>query len=261
MSDRKSIAVPDAAHFAAPVCHNCGAALTTSFCGQCGQKRAPRLNLGAVRSEAWQSYRVFEFGIVKAAWRLAHSPGVIAREFVLGARAKHVHPLKLLLIAIGLLLLVLSQISFLASDDAQFNRVMERVQALGNWSISLGIIAIVSASLLIMRWRQPFNFTEHLVLGVYVHFLIVAATMLSFLPRLFIETPAFIAAHKQWSAWPMDGVEALILMFAFRQFFQLEWRRDGWRLLLAAIVYVALKWATLRLFSMAVVKYVLHTMQ
>ena len=257
MSTHPTPQPPDAAHFAAPVCHNCGAERTTPFCGRCGQKQAQRLDFGAVRAEAWQSYRVFEFGIVKAAWRLAHSPGHIAREFVLGARAKHVHPLKLLLIAIGVLLLILFRANHLASQDAHLGQAMELVRAYANWSVSLGVFAITAASLLVLRWRQPYNVTEHLVLGLYVHFLVIAANIVVWLPALLVRDAEFLAAHKLFRAWPMDGIEALIMVFAFRQFFLLAWRRDWWRLLLAAIAYVAIKFLLVRLYSFAVIKLVL----
>jgi hypothetical protein len=248
---------PSAAHFDAPVCRNCGAAMATPYCGRCGQKRAQRLDLGAVRAEAWQSYRVFEFGIVKAAWRLAHSPGVVAREYVLGARARHVHPLKLLLVAIGVQLLVLARTHHLDTRDAQLSQVMELVRAYANWSFSLGIFAIVGASLLVLRWRHAYNLTEHLVLGVYVHFLVIVANILNQLPVLAFRDPAFLALHRQWSAWPMDGVEAAIMVFAFAQFFRLDAVRDAWRLLLAAAAFVALKYLLVRLYSYALVKFVL----
>lgn len=248
---------PDAAHFAAPVCHNCGADSTTPFCGRCGQKRAHRLDLGVVRAEAWQSYRVFEFGIVAAAWRLAHSPGHIAREFVLGARARHVHPLKLLLVAIGLLLLVLMRANHLASQDANLGQAMELVRAYANWSVSLGVFAITASSLLVLRWGQPFNLTEHLVLGVYVHFLVIVANIIVWLPALAFRAPWFLALHKQFMAWPMDGIEALIVLFAFRQFFRFDGHRHAWRLLLAAGSYVAIKYLLVRLYSMVVIKIVL----
>ena len=257
MSEPAQLLQPDAAHFAAPVCHNCGAELRTPHCGQCGQKRAQRLDLATVRSEAWSSYRVFEFGIVKAAWRLAHSPGVIAREFVLGARARHVHPLKLLLIGIGVLLLILFRANHLASQDANLGCAMELARAYANWSVSLGVFAIAASSLLVLRWRQPFNITEHLVLAVYVHFLVIVANIVIWLPVLLFRDPDWLAWHKLFRAWPMDGIEALIVMFAFRQFFQFGWRRDGWRLLLAAVCFVAIKFLLVRLYSLAVIKIVM----
>ena len=108
-----------------------------------------------------------------------------------------------------------------------------------------------------LRWRRAYNLTEHLVLGVYVHFLIIVANIVNQLPVLVFRDPAFLAAHKQWSAWPMDAIEALIMLFAFRQFFQLDLKRDAWRLLLAAAVFIALKYLLVRLYSYALVKLVL----
>jgi N-formylglutamate amidohydrolase len=134
---------------------------------------------------------------------------------------------------------------------------VELVRAYANWSFSLGIFAIVGASLLVLRWRRAYNLTEHLVLGVYVHFLIIVANIVNQLPVLVFRDPAFLAAHKQWSAWPMDGIEALIMLFAFRQFFQLDLKRDAWRLLLAAAVFIGLKYLLVRLYSYALVKLVL----
>ena len=250
------VATPDAAHFDSPVCLNCGAALATAFCGACGQKRARRLGLSAVGSEAWQNYRLFELALFKAAWKQLHAPGTVAREYVLGARARHLHPLKLLLVAFGVMLLVLARTS--APDaNANVGRAMELVRAYANWSFSLGIFAIVGASQLVLRWRQPFNLTEHLVLGVYAHFLVIAANIANKLPLLVLHTPAFVAAHKQWSAWPMNAIEALLVACVFAQFFRLTWRRDGWRLLLAAAVFVAIKFALVQLYSLAVAKVVL----
>lgn len=248
---------PDADHFDSPACHNCGAALATKFCGECGQKRARRLDFGAVRSEAWQSFRWFEMSMVKGALRMLRAPGLVAREFVLGARARHVHPLKLLLIAIAILLVVMARTNALEAQHANYSRALELVRAYANWSYSLGIFAIVGASTMVLRWRAPFNLTEHLVLGAYTHFLVIVANILNQLPLLLWRAPAFLAQHKLWSTWPMYAIEALIVVFVFRQFFQLSWRRDGWRLLLAAVVFVALKAALLKLFGKVLAKIVL----
>lgn len=252
-----SVPEPSTTHFAAAVCHNCGAALCTPHCGSCGQKRAARFNLLSVGSEAWQNYRLFELDIVKGALRLFMAPGVVAREYVLGARKKHVHPLKLLLISIGVLLLVLGQSAYLDSRNAEISKVMTVIRAYGNWSFSLGIVAIVAASWCVLSWRRPYNLTEHLVLGVYVHFLIIVASIINLLPILIFRAPEWLAAHKYWSGYYMQLAEAAILAIAFRQFFDLQWRRDAWRLLLAICTFAICKALLLRLYAIALVKLVL----
>jgi hypothetical protein len=242
-----------ATHFSRPLCHNCGHAQRTPFCPACGQQKAKRFDLAAIGSEAWQGWRVFELETVRAALALARYPGRVAREYVLGARKKHVHPLKLLLVAIGVLLLVLAQSRYLHSDDAQVSRAVELIRDYAKWSFSLGIVAIFAASQLVFRRREGFNATEHLVLAVYVHFLVIAASVVNLLPTLIWSLPW----HKSASAIYMDLVEAAIVMVAFRQFFQLDLRRDGARLLLAGALFAAIKWLLLRAYAWALVRLVL----
>ena len=147
---------PDAAHFAAPVCRHCDAPLHTKYCGQCGQKKAERLGRRAIGTEIWQNWRLFELAVLKAGWRVLRWPGRVAREYVLGARTRHLHPLKLLLLAIGTMLLVLGSSKLLDSQDAQLNRAMELVRAYSNWSFSLAIFAIAASSLLVFARRGGF---------------------------------------------------------------------------------------------------------
>ncbi|MBK8284825.1 MAG: DUF3667 domain-containing protein [Ahniella sp.] len=251
------LATPDTTHFSQAYCLNCGAVLVTPHCGDCGQARARRFDLMAVGSLAWASARQFEMSLVQGFLAVLKAPGTVAREFVLGARKRHVHPLTLLLTAIGLMLLVATQSRYLDTRDAQLTKAMELVRAYGNWSFSLGIVAILAATQSVLRWRQPFNITEHLVLGVYTHFLIICASALNLLPTLIWRDAAFLAAHKASSAWYMDGVEALLLMITCQQFFLLEWRKHWWRLVLAAAVFVIVKTALLRLYAVAIVKLVL----
>lgn len=252
-----ALATPDAAHFGAPRCHNCGAALAGRYCGECGQARARRFGLRAVGGEAWQNWRLFEWDVLRSAWRLATRPGAVAREYVLGARKRHVHPLKLLLFAIGLLLLVLARSNYLEASSSRGNAAMELVRSWSNWSFSLGIVAILAASWLFFRRRGGYNLAEHLVLAVYCHFLVICASVVNKLPTLLWRSPEFLAAHKAASTWFMDGVGMLILALAFTQFFGLGSRRDAVRLFGALLLFVGLKWMLLRLYAWLIVQIVL----
>jgi hypothetical protein len=249
--------VPTSRHFDAPVCRNCGAPLATRFCGECGQEKASRLGKRAVGSEAWQSWRWFEWGVVRAAWRLTTQPGVVAREYVLGVRRRHMHPLKLLLLAIGAMLLVLAQANYFDSANADVSPAMELIRAWSNWAFSLTILALLAGSWLAFARRGGFNVVEHLVLAVYCHVLVIGASILSKLPLLVWRAPGFLAAHKAASAWFMDAVGALVLGVACTQFFRLDPRRDAGRLALAAIAFLGAKWVLLRAYAWAVAKSVL----
>lgn len=257
MSSAPSEPVLTDTHFVLPQCHNCSQPIDTPYCPACGQKRAERFRLNTIASEAWDKVRVFEFATLRAIWRTVTGPGRVAREFVLGARKKHLHPLKLLLIAIGVLLLLLAQSRYLDSQNAQVSRAMALAQTYGQWSFSIGIVAILSASTVMFRQRLGYNFTEHLVLAIYGHFLIILANIANLLPTLLWRAPGFLAAHKAWSAWYMDGVEMLIVAIACQQFFLLDWKRHWWRLLLAVLLFAGIKWLLLRGFAWLLVKLVM----
>lgn len=243
-----------AAHFLEPVCRNCGAALSTPFCAQCGQARARRFDLRAVGSEAWQGWRAFEWETVRAALRLIRRPGEVAREYVLGARRKHVHPLKLLLVAIGLLLVVQAHSGyFAAARDARVGRALALALEYGRWSFSLGLLAVFASSMLVLRRRAGFNATEHLVLAVYVQFLVLLAGIANLLPTLGAAVPAW---HRAGSAWWMGAVEGAIVAFSFGQFFALG-RRELLRLAGALALFLFLKWLLVWAYSRALVAVVL----
>src|SRR5690606_23115209 len=107
----------DAIDFDGAGCRNCGAALETPYCGQCGQARAQRIGLRDLRNEAWVRWRWFDKLSAQTALRLFVAPGRVAREYVLGARSRHFHPLKLLLVAVGLLLVALARANYLQSPS------------------------------------------------------------------------------------------------------------------------------------------------
>lgn len=247
---------PGNTHFDAPFCRNCGATLATRFCGECGQKRASRFGMRSVGEEAWQSWRWFEMSLLKGALRLLRAPGTIAREFVLGARTRHVHPLKLLAAAIALLLLVLGRARYLESANQHVSQAMGLVRSCANWSFSLGIVAIALASLLAFHGRG-YNRVEHLVLAAYTHFLVICASIVNLLPTLVWRAPEFLQAHKRAAATYMGIIEVAIVLLAFAQFFRVDWRRDAWRLTLAAAIFLVGKWALMRLYAWLLVKFVL----
>lgn len=256
-SDKPALPVnPD--YFAAPVCRNCGAELHTPFCAQCGQEKVERFRNLDSGKEAWIRWRLFDKNMAISAWRLATGPGRIAREYVLGARKRHVHPLKLLLVAIALLLLVLGRNHYLASGNGQLGEAMALVQEFAKWSFSLGIFAVLASSLLVFWRRQNYNVIEHLILATYCQLLIILCGMVNLLPTLVWDTPAFIQAHKAASGIYMYVIKAIIVAVAFKQFFVLDWRRDGLRLLLAVAVFVAINWLLFRVYARLVLHFVLQ---
>jgi len=244
-------------YFGAAVCRNCGAPLETKFCASCGQKKAERIGASNLRDEAWDKIRWFEADMVKAAANVALRPGRVARAYVLGERKSHVHPLKLLLAAIVILLIVIAQTDYLGSSDATLNKAIALVQSYSKWSFSLGIVAILIASNIVFWAREGFNFVEHLVLATYTHFVIIVANIVNLSPLLVHSTPELVQAHRASTGIYMNWVEAGIVVLAFGQFFAIDWRRQWWWPAIGAAVFYLAKEGLLYLYARAVVRIVM----
>lgn len=243
--------------FDAPLCRNCGAALSTPYCCQCGQKAAKRLVWRDIGKETWDRLRLFEIKSARTIGRLLVSPGTVARDYVLGRRSAHMHPLTLLIALVALLVLVLAANNYFehygfAGEDSDVDRMAQRVMAYANWSFSIGIFAIFFGSWTVFRGRLGYNFVEHAVLSIYCQIIILAVIIVNLLPTLVWRSPEFILWHKAAAQYYMSAVKLAIVAVAYKQFFRLDLRADWPRLLAACLVYLALSWALLRLYALAI---------
>lgn len=246
--------------FDAPHCRNCGTPFASAYCGGCGQKRALRLGSRDLMHETWTRWRLFEADSLQTAWELLSAPGRVAREYVLGMRRHHFHPLKLLLVAIALLALALSRVDYLQSHRfGEVNEAMTLVTRYANWSFSLGIVAIFAASMLVFPRRLNYRPIEHLVLAAYCHALILLLSVVNLTPLLFNPSPEFVQQHRLASSYYLFAIKAIVVAFAFKQFFVVDLRRRGWQLLLAVLVFVAINWALVRLYARWVLWLVMPT--
>lgn len=235
-------------------CLNCGHPLESKFCPQCGQKRAERLSGTTIVSEVWERLRFFEADFARSAFRVILRPGVVAREYVLGARKKHVHPLKLLLTAVVVLVLVVNQTGYLQGASTQASRAMELVRTYAQWSFSLGVLAIFLASIAVFWSDRKYRMIELAVLAIYTHFVVLVFNIANLVPLLIFSGAEAVQNHKFWSAHYKDLAEGAIVMIAFAQFFEVDWRRRWWQPLLAAVSFVLLKRAIIQLGAQALVR-------
>lgn len=209
--------------------------------------------------EVWNKFKWFDATVVVAARRLLRRPGIVAREYVFGARKRHLNPIKLLLVAIGFLVLIVQRGNYLASANAPVSSAMAIVQAWANLSFSLSVCAIVLATWLFYRRYGGFNLFEHLMLACTIQFVVVAVSVLTKLPTLVWTDAAFLSQHRFVSSWLLDGVGLLVFFIACRQFFVIDVRRGWMRLLLASVFFIACKWILVRLYALVLVRIVLST--
>ncbi|MEG2942601.1 MAG: DUF3667 domain-containing protein [Thermomonas sp.] len=238
-------AAVDDAHFEVALCRNCGLERQAPHCGACGQKAVARFSARDVGDEVWQGWRLFEMAFLHAALRLARNPGLVAREYVLGARKRHVHPLKLLLFAVALLVVVLDRTGYLTAGQTRLSAQMQLVSDWARWSFSLGLFAIVIATRAVLRRRLGYNLVEHLVLALYVQFLVIAANLLNLLPLLIVDAARWATSWREASAYYMTPLELAIVGIACVQFFRLDWRRDALRIAAVLAVFFLAKKALL----------------
>jgi len=243
--------------FEAAICRNCRAALDDKYCHACGQKKAERLGSSHLRDEAWEKIRWFEADMVKSAFRVVLKPGIVAREYVFGQRKSHTHPLKLLLAAIVVLLLLIAQVDYLGTDDARLSKAVELVQSWSKWSFSLGILAVLIASNIVFWSRQGFNFIEHLVLAAYTHFVIIVASIVNISPLLLDSNVQLVKSHRFYTGYYMPWIEAVIVFFAFGQFFAIDWRQQWWWPAIGAALFYLTKEGLFYLYARAVIRIVL----
>ena len=258
---------PDARHitnalFDTTQCLNCAAPLTGPFCAQCGQKKAGRMGGSTVRKEAWARFRWFEWAAIRNALRVLPQPGTMAREYVRGQRKDHPHPLTLLFLCIGFLLIVLARTDYLQPEfpSEAAARMYALVKGYSKWSFSLGVAAAFASAWAVFRRRLGYNAAEVLALALYCQAVFIALQMANQLPLVLAHSPELLKWHKQWSPWYMTALQALVFMLALQQFYLLDARRDGWRLLAAGALFAVLKWQATALYARGVVEFVLWQM-
>jgi hypothetical protein len=254
-------AIPDVAvsddWFGQSTCRNCGTSMTRPYCGGCGQKAAERFVWRDIRTETWDRLRLFELQWVRTLGRLIVAPGTVAREYVLGRRAAYMHPLKLLVATVAILVLLLAGNQYFGvyadvDRDGIVKRMASQVLAYSNWSFSLGILAIVVAAWIVFRRRLGYNAIELMVLAIYCQSIVLAFISVNLLPTLIWHDPAFILAHKAASQIYIPALKTLVVAVAYRQFFLLSWRADWPRLLFSCMIFFAINWTLLRIYAWAI---------
>ncbi len=243
--------------FEQPTCGNCATPMTTAYCSGCGQKAAKRFVWHDIRRETWDRFRLFELPAVRTLCKLIVTPGTVAREYVMGRRTTWMHPLKLLVATVAVLVLMLATNQYFSvyagvDRDGVVKRMAAQVLAYSNWSFSLGIVAIVAAAAIVFRRRLGYNLVEVMVLAIYCQSIVLAFISINMLPTLIWRDPMFILAHKAASQIYVPILKTLITVVAYRQFFLLSWRTDWPRLVLAGIMVAAINWTLLRIYAWAI---------
>lgn len=84
------------------ICKNCSNEIVLNFCGNCGQKKAKRIDRTYIKDEI--QYTVFHMnkGFLYSIKKILRAPGKTAREFLEGNRVNHYKPILLVFVIAGI---------------------------------------------------------------------------------------------------------------------------------------------------------------
>ncbi|MCU1279774.1 MAG: hypothetical protein JWM53_3320, partial [bacterium] len=83
-----------------PSCLNCGHAVASRFCSECGQENTDyHVSIGRLVADLFEELFQLESRLWRSLWLLFRKPGLLTREYNAGRRVSYTTPLRLYLIA------------------------------------------------------------------------------------------------------------------------------------------------------------------
>lgn len=84
------------------ICKNCGTEIVMNFCGNCGQKKAKRIDRTYIKDEIQYTVLHMNKGFFYSIKKILRAPGKTAREFLEGNRVNHYKPILLVFVVAGI---------------------------------------------------------------------------------------------------------------------------------------------------------------
>lgn len=238
------------------ICLNCGAEVTTAYCGHCGQKaETHRFTISHfIEHDIIHGMFHLDKGFIYTAKQLMSRPGAAIREYIDGKRVSYFNPVTLLLLMVALNLFVQHTVHYdfnnlIGNADPKASGVIAQVQAFQlkyTKQLYLLSIPLVSFSTWLIFRRTKQNYAEHLVLNTYKESgLLVVSTLFMLLSGI-SKDPVYFRVLTG-----AQGLVANIYSFLFYwQYFRPDYRKKG--LLLGASIL-----ANLFLFTMLTTAFLL----
>ena len=212
------------------VCKNCGNDFTKNFCNNCGQKETHRITIPHVLHDLVHVFLHADKGIFPFMSRVMVQPGIIAKEYVEGKR-KIFNPFQYLILIVGLVLFLMTQLHFYDNLDSHNNELVSRfspvfkkamndfnqfVRKNGNIISFLSLPVYAFYSWLIVK-KQQLNYAEQLTVIVFAMAFVYTYNALLLLALIVFNITGLGAASI-----PL----ALILVslcLTYKQYFSYKW--------------------------------------
>jgi hypothetical protein len=250
-----------------PSCLNCGVAVATRFCAECGQENTDyRVSLGRLLGDLFEELFQLESRLWRTLWTLVRRPGLLTREYNAGRRVRYTTPLRLYLLCSVTYFFVGSvtpagqsvsdNVKFELGDEVSLEharnevhsqlvqRALDRLrevqhdpqaasqrarQALREYAPRLAAVLVpLFALLTLLLFRRPRLFyVEHLVLALHTH-----ATFFLFL------TPSLLGRQVQGGLATIGFAVASVATFmALRAVFGQSRLRTSWKFVVLGSIY------------------------
>jgi hypothetical protein len=216
-------------------CGNCGQALATRYCPQCGQHQrgSRRLRVRDIAVNCLEALLDTNSALPATLLGLCRNPGQVCLDYVQGRRKRYLNPFAYLLIAVTL------QILFSAALHAVgwLPKIADAVDALPDEAITWLLFAAVLP--LAILWRKLFaasgkNFAENYLLGLYL------VGQIAWLELLLVPFPA-LTGSDTIMAIALPLVWLALATWAGTTFYSLPCFSVLWRMILStAIAFVLL---------------------
>ena len=162
-------------------CVNCGAALRSRFCPDCGQPaQHGRHTLSSLlmRGALTRLLNV-DGGFLHTAWRLTVAPAVVLREYLSGRTAPYTHPVAYLFITFAAFTLLAPLFGGSFGGSNSGNRVMTAL-----------LVPLVALASRLFFQRMRHSYAEHLIIALYLFAQIALFfTLLLFLTPIIARYP------------------------------------------------------------------------
>ena len=250
-----------------PHCLNCGTAVVTRFCAECGQENTSyRVSLGRLAGDLFEEVFQLESRLWRTVWALFRRPGLLTREYNAGRRVRYTTPLRLYLLTsfVYFFVAAFTPQHMVTSTDLQIDAgshagELRHLPPATNWfdrrvRERLGItdhIDAETANVANRRAREFLVANTPKVMALLVP-LFAALVMLFFRGRFYVEHLVFsLHVHSFYFALGalaeltrLKGVENLAQLasvawayVALRAVYEQSWARTAWKTLLLAMIY------------------------
>jgi uncharacterized protein DUF3667 len=247
-----------------PHCLNCGTAVATRFCAECGQENTSyRVSLGRLVGDLFEELFQLESRLWRTLWALVRHPGLLTREYNAGRRVRYTTPLRLYLMTSVAYFFVVAvtpprvndpQEVKVAFDKRELDmsklpppknwfdrRVRERLGMLEKFdqkeasrrardliatnTPKVMAVLVPLCALLLMMFFWGHFYVEHLVMALHVHALTFLLGTMAALTRFrAVENLAMLVAFV-WG------------YIALKRVYGQSWLRTAWKSLLLTIIY------------------------